>query len=71
MGKQLDVVVIGNTVNETIVFPDKTIGPVLEVRLPIQAWPCLRLALVGLVTYYGPDLNSLIREALLRLIAAG
>lgn len=72
MGKQLDVVVIGNIINETIVFPDKTIGPVLGSPAAYSSVAMSAVgAEVGLVTYYGPDLNSLIREALLKVDRSG
>ncbi len=68
MAKRLEVVVIGNIINEMIVFPEKTLGPVLGSP---AAYSSIAMAAaganVGLVSYYGPDLASLIEGALFQV----
>jgi sugar/nucleoside kinase (ribokinase family) len=60
MGKvQLDVVVIGNIINETIKFPEKTIGPVLGSPAAYSSLVMSAVgAKVGLVSYYGSDTSE-------------
>ncbi len=72
MGKRLDVVVIGNIINEMIMFPDKTIGPVLGSPAAYSSIAMSAVdAGVGLVSYYGPDLKSLIEGALFKVDRSG
>lgn len=56
---KVDIVVIGNIVKETILFPDKEVGPVLGSPC---AYTSVALAKegnrVGMVTHYGPDLPA-------------
>ena len=55
----LQVVVIGNIINETIQFPDRTLGPVLGSPAAYSSLVIARTGRkVGLVTYYGDDLNG-------------
>jgi sugar/nucleoside kinase (ribokinase family) len=62
-GKDIDVVVIGHIIKETIRFPDKEIGPVIGSP---AAYSSLVMAAqgmsVGLVTYYGGDMDDIISE---------
>jgi sugar/nucleoside kinase (ribokinase family) len=62
-GKAIDIVVIGNIIKETIRFPDKEIGPVIGSP---AAYSSLVMAAqgmrVGLVTYYGGDMDDIIFE---------
>lgn len=67
-----EVVVIGNIINETIIFPDKTIGPVLGSPAAYSSIAMSAVgAGVGLVSYYGPDLDSLIEGALFKVDRSG
>lgn len=63
MEKELDIVVIGTIIKETIRFPNRTIGPVIGSP---AAYASLVLAAqgkrVGLVTYYGKDMEDIISE---------
>lgn len=63
MGKKLDIVVIGTIIKETIQFPTRTIGPVLGSP---AAYSSLVMAAqgrdVGIVTYYGNDMEDIISE---------
>jgi len=55
----LDVVVIGNIINETIKFPDKTIGPVLGSPAAYSSLVMSAVGTkVGLVSYYGYDTSE-------------
>lgn len=59
MDKQLDVVVTGNVINETIKFPTKTIGPVLGSPAAYSSLVMSAVgAKVGLVSYYGSDTSG-------------
>ena len=59
MGKRLDVVVVGNIINETIRFPDKNIGPVLGSPAAYSSLVMSAVgAKVGLVSYYGADTSQ-------------
>ena len=63
MAKNLDVVTIGSIIKETIVYPDKQIGPVIGSpaaysSLVMAAQGCK----VGIVTYYGYDMENMISE---------
>ena len=67
MAEKLDIVVIGNIINEMILFPDKTIGPVLGSPAAYSSIAMSAAgAAVGLVSYYGPDLSGLIEGALFK-----
>lgn len=63
MGKAVDIVVIGSIIKETIVFRNRQIGPVIGSPL---AYSSLVMAAqgkrVGIVTYYGNDMNEIISE---------
>ena len=63
MEKQLDIVVIGTIIKETIKFPNRTIGPVLGSP---AAYSSLVMAAqgrkVGIVTYYGNDMEEAYKE---------
>lgn len=63
MKNNLDVVVIGTIIKETIQFPSRTIGPVLGSP---AAYSSLVMAAqgrdVGLVTYYGNDMDNVYKE---------
>ncbi len=63
MAKNLDIVVIGTIIKETIQFPNRTIGPVLGSP---AAYSSLVMAAqgrkVGIVTYYGNDMEGIISE---------
>lgn len=63
MKNKVDIVVIGTIIKETIVFPDKQIGPVLGSP---AAYSSLVMAAqgvnVGIVTYYGSDLGKVFNE---------
>lgn len=63
-----DVIVIGNILKETIVYPDRSIGPVLGSPCAYTGLVMAKLGLkVGMVSYYGNDYpEDLIRE--LRLV---
>ena len=69
---KLDVVVIGNIINETIVFPDKTIGPVLGSP---AAYSSIAMSAVdtkvGLISYYGEDTRNFLDEHLFRVDRRG
>ena len=59
----MDVVTIGSIIKETIVYPDKQIGPVIGSpaaysSLVMAAQGCK----VGIVTYYGYDMENMISE---------
>ncbi len=59
MDKRLDVVVTGNVINETIKFPEKTIGPVLGSPAAYSSLVMSSVgAKVGLVSYYGQDTSG-------------
>lgn len=63
MDKKLDVIAVGTIIKETIVYPDKQIGPVIGSpaaysSLVMAAQGCR----VGIVTYYGNDMEDLISE---------
>ncbi len=68
MYNNFDVIVIGNILKETIVFPDKIIGPVLGSPCAYSSLVMSKLGLnVGMVSYYGNDYpENLINE--LRLV---
>lgn len=63
MENNLDIVVIGTIIKETIQFPNRTIGPVLGSP---AAYSSLVMAAqgrnVGIVTYYGNDMEDIISE---------
>lgn len=63
MDQKLDIVVIGTIIKETIKFPTRTIGPVLGSP---AAYSSLVMAAqgrkVGIVTYYGNDMENIISE---------
>ena len=63
METKLDIFVIGTIIKETIQFPNKTLGPVLGSP---AAYSSLVMAAqgkkVGLVTYYGKDMENVISE---------
>lgn len=63
MGTKLDIVVIGTIIKETIQFPNKTLGPVIGSP---AAYSSLVMAAqgkrVGIVTYYGKDMENVISE---------
>jgi len=60
MGKgQLEVVVIGNVINETIKFPKSIIGPVLGSPAAYSSLAMSAIGTkVGLVSYYGVDTSE-------------
>ena len=59
MDKRLDVVVVGNIINETIKFPTKTIGPVLGSPAAYSSLVMSSVGTkVGLVSYYGSDTSD-------------
>lgn len=64
MDNKLDIVVIGTIIKETIQFPTRKIGPVLGSP---AAYSSLVMAAqgkkVGLVTYYGNDMDDVYAEA--------
>lgn len=65
MDKQLDVVVIGNIINETIKFTDKTMGPVLGSPAAYSSLVMSAIGTkVGLVSYYGSDTSGLLNKHL-------
>ncbi|MDD5017798.1 MAG: carbohydrate kinase family protein [Eubacteriales bacterium] len=65
MDKQLDVVVIGNIINETIKFPNKTIGPVLGSPAAYSSLVMSAVGTrVGLVSYYGSDTSEWMSQQL-------
>ncbi len=69
---QLDVVVIGNIINETIRFPDKTIGPVLGSPAAYSSIAMSAVgANVGLISYYGDDTKELLERNLFRVDRRG
>lgn len=52
----VDTVVIGNILKETIVYPDRSVGPVLGSPCAYTSLAMAKLGLrVGMVTYYGND----------------
>lgn len=61
--RNLDIVVIGTIIKETIRFPSRTIGPVIGSP---AAYASLVMAAqgrqVGIVTYYGKDMENIISE---------
>lgn len=63
MEKELDIVVIGTIIKETIQFPTRKIGPVIGSP---AAYSSLVMAAqgrkVGIVTYYGKDMEDIIGE---------
>ncbi|MCH3972953.1 MAG: carbohydrate kinase family protein [Oscillospiraceae bacterium] len=63
MENQLDIVVIGTIIKETIQFPNRVIGPVLGSP---AAYSSLVMAAqgrkVGIVTYYGGDMDDVYKE---------
>ncbi len=63
MENKLDIVVIGTIIKETIKFPNKQIGPVIGSP---AAYSSLVMAAqgmrVGIVTYYGGDMEDIISE---------
>ncbi|MEA4852932.1 MAG: carbohydrate kinase family protein [Christensenella sp.] len=63
MGKEIDVVVIGHIIKETIEFQDRRIGPV--IGSPV-AYSSLVMAAqgknIGIVSYYGNDMDDIISE---------
>lgn len=63
MDQNLDIVVIGTIIKETIKFPNRSIGPVLGSP---AAYSSLVMAAqqrkVGIVTYYGNDMDGIISE---------
>ena len=63
MTKPIDVVVIGTIIKETIVYPDKEIGPVIGSP---AAYSALVMAAqgknIGMVCYYGHDMDDVISE---------
>ena len=60
---KIDIVVIANIINETIFFPDRTLGPVLGSPAAYSSLVIARSGRnVGLVTYVGDDMGSLINE---------
>lgn len=63
METKLDIVVVGTIIKETIQFPDKMLGPVIGSP---AAYSSLVMAAqgkkVGLVTYYGKDMENVISE---------
>jgi sugar/nucleoside kinase (ribokinase family) len=63
MKNKIDIVVIGTIIKETIIFPDKQMGPVLGSP---AAYSSLVMAAqgvkVGIVTYYGNDMEEVISE---------
>ena len=57
--KKPQIVVIGNIINETIIFPDRTIGPVLGSPAAYSSIVMSAVgAAVGLVSYFGPDTSE-------------
>lgn len=63
MTKPIDVVVIGTIIKETIVYPNKEVGPVIGSP---AAYSALVMAAqgrnVGMVCYYGHDMDDVISE---------
>lgn len=63
MEKELEIIAIGTIIKETIEFPTRTIGPVIGSP---AAYSSLVMAAqgrkVGLVTYYGNDMDNIISE---------
>jgi sugar/nucleoside kinase (ribokinase family) len=68
----VDITVIGNIINETIKFPDSTIGPVLGSP---AAYSSIAMSAVGarpgLVSYYGPDMEKQLEEHLFKVDRRG
>ena len=65
MGKRLDVVVVGNIINETIKFQTKTIGPVLGSPAAYSSVVMASVgAKVGLISYYGNDAYEWVEQNL-------
>jgi len=68
----VDITVIGNIINETIKFPDRTIGPVLGSP---AAYSSIAMSAVGgrvgLVSYYGPDMEKQLKEHLFKVDRRG
>lgn len=55
----VDIVVLGNIINETIIFPNKTIGPVLGSPCAYSSIIMARLGRkIGIVSYIGNDLTK-------------
>ncbi len=66
------VVVIGNIINETIMFPDKTIGPVLGSPAAYSSVVMSAVGTrVGLVSYFGPDMEKAIDEEMCQVDRRG
>lgn len=60
---KIDIVVIANIINETIFFPDRTLGPVLGSPAAYSSLVIARSGRdVGLVTYVGDDMEGLVNE---------
>lgn len=61
MASEIDVVVVGNIIKETIEFQDRRIGPVLGSP---AAYSSIVMAVqgkrVGLVSYYGNDMDTIV-----------
>lgn len=68
----VDITVIGNIINETIKFPDRTIGPVLGSP---AAYSSIAMSAVGgragLVSYYGPDMEKQLEKDLFKVDRRG
>lgn len=59
MGINVDIVVLGNIINEMIIFPNKIIGPVLGSPCAYSSIIMARLGRkVGIVSYIGDDLDK-------------
>jgi sugar/nucleoside kinase (ribokinase family) len=69
---QPQVVVIGNIINETILFPDKTVGPVLGSPAAYSSVVMSAVGThVGLVSYFGPDMKEAINAHMCRVDRRG
>lgn len=63
MNQNIDIVVIGSIIKETIKFPDREIGPVIGSPAAYASLVIAAQGLkVGLVTYYGNDMQKIISE---------
>jgi sugar/nucleoside kinase (ribokinase family) len=63
MNQGIDIVVIGSIIKETIRFPNKEIGPVIGSPAAYSSLVMAAQGLrVGIVTYYGNDMNDIISE---------
>ncbi len=70
--REMEVVVIGNMVKETIFYPDKTVGPVLGSPCAYTSLALARMGKkVGVVTYYGEDFKEEIDRELRLVDTAG